>query len=83
MVEIVAALSGALVGVAGLGFVGAMKRNNEGNRSIIQLTVGVKYIGQELQALRVDMKDDRQEIFARLGSIEQRISSLEATKTPS
>lgn len=80
MIEIVAALSGALIGVAGLGFFGAMRRNNEGNDAIIKLTVGIEYIGQELQALRVDMKDDRQEIFSRLGSIEQRLSSLEATK---
>ena len=42
--------------------------------------MGVEQIGHELQAMREDMKEDRHEIFSRLGSIEQRISSLEAVQ---
>jgi len=45
-----------------------------------KLSLGIEHIGQELQALREDMKEDRHEIFGRLGNIEQRISSLEATR---
>jgi len=77
VVELVAACAGALVTVCGVTAGSAFRRSNEGREVIVKLSVGVEHIGQELQALREDMKEDRHEIFTRLGQIEQRISSLE------
>jgi len=77
-VELVAAIVGTMIGVAGMGIGSVLKRENDGREAIVKLSVGVEHIGRELQAIREDMKEDRHEIYGRLGSIEQRISTLEA-----
>ena len=76
--ELIAALVGATMGIAGMGIGSVLKKGNADREAIVKLSMGVEHIGRELQAMRVDMKEDRQEIFGRLGNIEQRISSLEA-----
>ncbi len=80
MIELVAACAGALITVSGLAAGSAFRRSNDSRDVIAKLSIGVEHIGQELQALREDMKEDRHEIFGRLGKIEQRISSLEAVQ---
>ena len=69
-----------MVGVAGMGIGSVIKRENDGREAIVKLSMGVEQIGKELQAMREDMKEDRHEIYGRLGSIEQRISKLEARR---
>ena len=69
-----------MIGVAGMGIGSLMKRENDGREAIVKLSMGVEHIGKELQAIREDMKEDRHEIYGRLGSIEQRISKLEARR---
>ena len=76
--ELVAAIVGTMIGVAGMGIGSVIKRENDGREAIVKLSMGVEQIGKELQAMREDMKEDRHEIYGRLGSIEQRISKLEA-----
>ena len=76
--ELIAALVGATMGIAGMGIGSVLKKGNADREAIVKLSMGIEHIGRELQAMRVDMKEDRQEIFGRLGNIEQRISSLEA-----
>ena len=76
--ELIAALVGATMGIAGMGIGSILKKGNADREAIVKLSMGIEHIGRELQAMRVDMKEDRQEIFGRLGNIEQRISSLEA-----
>lgn len=76
--ELLAAIVGTMIGVAGMGIGSVLKRENDGREAIVKLSVGVEHIGTELQAIREDMKEDRHEIYGRLGSIEQRISTLEA-----
>ena len=78
--ELIAAIVGTMVGVAGMGLGSVIKRENDGREAIVKLSMGVEQIGKELQAMREDMKEDRHEIYGRLGSIEQRISKLEARR---
>ncbi len=80
MIELVAACAGALVTVCGVTVGSAFRRSGESRDVIVKLSMGVEHIGSELQALREDMKEDRHEIFSRLGKIEQRISSIEAVQ---
>ena len=78
--EVVAALIGAFISIGGIAAGSLLKRTSESREVIVKLSMGVEHIGQELKAMREDMKEDRHEIFGRLGSIEQRISSLEAVQ---
>lgn len=60
------------------------KRGNEdetAKTAIIKLTASVDHIASELTAIRTDMREDRRELFGRLGTAEQRIAKLEATSS--
>lgn len=60
------------------------KRGNEdetAKAAIIKLTASVDHIASELTAIRTDMREDRRELFGRLGTAEQRIAKLEATSS--
>ena len=76
--ELIAAVVGTMLGVAGMGIGSILKRGNADREAIVKLSLGVEHIARELQAMREDLKEDRHEIYARLGSVEQRISKLEA-----
>ena len=78
--EVIAAIAGAIIGIAGMSASRMIRRSGENRDVITKLSVGVEHIGQELTALRNDMKEDRHEIFGRLNNAEQRISALEAVK---
>jgi hypothetical protein len=78
--EVIAAIAGAIIGIAGMSTSKMIRRSGENRDVITKLSVGVEHIGQELTALRNDMKEDRHEIFGRLNNAEQRISALEAVK---
>lgn len=78
--ELLAAIAGAMIGVAGMATGSIIKKSGDGREAIIKLSMGIEHIGAELQALREDMKEDRHEIYGRLGNAEQRISALEAKK---
>lgn len=78
MIELVAAVAGATIGLAGIAAGSVVKRGNESREAVVRLTMGIDHIGNELKAIREDMKEDRQEIYKRLGLNEQRITALEA-----
>lgn len=78
MIELVAAIAGGIVGLAGIAAGSAIKRSGDSREAIIKLTMGIEHIGKELQAIREDMKEDRHEIYGRLNSAEQRLSRLES-----
>jgi len=78
VIELVAAIAGGMIGLAGLAAGSVIKRSGDGRDAIVKLSMGIEHIGSELQALRQDMKEDRHEIYGRLGTAEQRISALEA-----
>lgn len=77
MVEVLAAVIGAVVGIGASGIGNFMRKDDEAARAVIRLTVAVEHIAGEVSLLRQEIKDDRQELFPRLNSIEQRLTVLE------
>lgn len=82
MIEIYAAILGALLGVGGTGaimtFSGAARRNTESREAVIRLTSAVESIAGKLEELHQDMKADRKEIYTRLNQQGERITVLES-----
>ena len=82
MVDVIAAVIGAFVGVTGTGAVmswsKSSERNTQSQATVIRLTVAVENIAEKLDQLHQDMKTDRVEIYGRLNKCETRITSLEA-----
>lgn len=77
MIELMAAIAGAMIGLSGYAAGSIIKKSGEEREAIVKLTIGIEYIGTELAAIRADMRGDRSEIYGRLGNAEQRISVLE------
>jgi outer membrane murein-binding lipoprotein Lpp len=78
MVEIIAAVAGAVISVAALGAANASQRNDQSRDAVIRLTVAVEHIATQLEQMHNDMKEAQKETFGRLSTIEQRVSKLEA-----
>jgi hypothetical protein len=78
MIEILAAVTGASISVACMGFMGVGKRNDEARDAVIRLTASVEHIAEQLTVIHADMRDANRETFTRLNSVEQRVSKLEA-----
>lgn len=79
MVEILAAVLGAVVTVGAMG-VGAMgRRASEGRDAVVRLTLAVENVATRLEELHVDIKADRKETYGRMNSLEQRVAKLEAS----
>ena len=78
MIEVVAAIAGASISVACMGFMGVGKRNDEARDAVIRLTSAVEHIAEQLTVIHTDMRDANRETFTRLNSVEQRVSKLEA-----
>ena len=79
MIELGAAALGAILTWAGLGALGAGKRNDEARDAIIRLSSAVEHIATQLEVLHADMRDEKRETFGRLNNVEQRVSKLEAS----
>lgn len=79
MIEILAAITGASISVAAMTWSGSAKRNTEGREAVIRLTAAVEHVAGRLEALHVDIKSDRHEVFGRLNGVEQRLAKLEAS----
>ena len=81
MIQIYAAVLGALLGVGGTGAVmtlsGAARRNTESREAVIRLTSAVESIAGKLEELHQDMKEDRRTIYSRLNEHGNRITVLE------
>jgi hypothetical protein len=77
MIEVIAAVAGAFIGIAGMGAMGFTRRNDEARDAVIRLTSAVEHIATQLEVLHLDIKEDRKETFMRLSSVEQRVSRLE------
>ena len=77
MIEIFAAVAGASISVACMGFMGVGKRNDEARDAVIRLTASVEHIAEQLTVIHTDMRDANRETFTRLNSVEQRVSKLE------
>ena len=77
MIEVIAAAVGASIGIMASGLGGIMKRDNEAGMAVVRLTTAVEHIAGEVSLLRNEIKGDRQELYPRMNSIEQRITVLE------
>lgn len=78
MIEVVAAIAGASITWAAMGSMGFSRRSDEARDAVIRLSSAVEHISNQLETLHSDLKDERKETFSRLGSVEQRVSKLEA-----
>ena len=88
MIEIVAAMLGAAIGIAGMGLSGFNRRTSESREAVIRLSAGVESIATKLEDLHQDMKAekvqasaDRREIYERLNDHGNRITALESSNS--
>lgn len=77
MVEVLAAVVGAVVGITASGVGTFMRKDEEASKAVIRLTSAVEHIAGEVSLLRAEIKEDRQELYPRLNGIEQRLAVLE------
>jgi hypothetical protein len=77
MVEVVAALAGAVLAIGAGGVGSFMRKDEEASKAVIRLTAAVEHIAGEVSLLRSEIKEDRQELYPRLNAIEQRLAVLE------
>ena len=77
MVEIIEAVVGASIGIAGVSATGFSKRNSESREAVIRLTMAVESIAGKLEELHQDMKEDRREMYSKLNSHDVRLTALE------
>mgnify|MGYP003630448771 CR=1 FL=1 len=77
MIEVIAAAMGASISVAAMGAMGFSRRNDQARDAVIRLTSAVEHIALQLEAMHIDIKDDRRETYNRLNAVEQRVSKLE------
>ena len=78
MIEIIAAVLGASIGIAGMSVSGFSRRNTESREAVIRLTAAVESIAGKLEELHQDMKADRKEIYTKLNEHGNRITLLES-----
>ena len=78
MIEVLAAVAGAVITVAAMGLGGFTRRNDEARTAVVRLTTSVEHIAEQLSVIHADMRDANRETFGRLNSVEQRVSKLEA-----
>jgi hypothetical protein len=78
VIEILAAATGAVIGIAVSGLGGMLRRDNA--PVVVRLTAAVEHIAGEVSLMRGEMREDRTELFGRIGQIEQRIAALEAQR---
>jgi hypothetical protein len=78
VIEVFAAAVGAGIGIAASGVGNLFRRDSEASLAVVRLTSAVEHIAGEVSLLRQEIKEDRQELYPRIGSIEQRLAALEA-----
>ena len=77
VVELLAAVAGASIGVAGLQVVGASRQSQTGRDSLVRLTSSVDNLATRMDVLHTDLRLRDQEIFARISELERSVARLE------
>lgn len=77
MVEVLAAVAGASVGVAGLGIVRANGQNQAGRESLVRLASAMDNLATRMDLLHTDMMARDRETFGRLSDLEKAVARLE------
>jgi uncharacterized small protein (DUF1192 family) len=78
MVEILAAVAGASITVAGIGISSLNRQGQESRESIVRLATAVDNLTNRLDVLHADIKNKDAEVFNRIGHLEQSVARLEA-----
>lgn len=78
MIEVAAAVVGAAITVGAMGYGSQARRSAEGRDAVIRLTLAVENVASRLEEVHKDIKADRRETYARLNSLENRVTALEA-----
>ena len=78
MIEVWAAIIGASCAIGASGIGAFIRRDDEAAKSVVRLTMAVEHIAGEVSLLRAEIKSDRQELFPRLNTLEQRLAVLES-----
>ena len=78
MVEILAAVAGASITVAGISLTSVSKQGQESRESLVRLATAVESLTSRLDVLHADIKSKDSEVFARISSIERSVARLEA-----
>lgn len=81
MIEIIAAVVSGSAGSVLTTMLLFSTRARENRDAAIRLTVAVENVAKRLEELHVDIRADRQEMYARLRDLEQRCARLEGSHT--
>lgn len=73
-----AAALGAAMGIAAGGLGGMLRKDSDAAIAVVRLTTAVEHIAGEVSLLRTEIKEDARELYPRLNTIEQRLSTIEA-----
>ena len=77
VIEVLAAVAGASVGVCGLGIVRANSQSQSGRESLVRLTSAMDNLATRMDLLHTDMMARDREIFGRLSDLERSVARLE------
>jgi hypothetical protein len=77
MVEVLAAVAGASITVAGIGVTGLNRQSQQGRESLIRLSTAVDNLANRLDVMHSDIKSKDVEVFARLSQLERDVARLE------
>jgi hypothetical protein len=77
MVEVLAAVAGASITVAGIGITGLSRQSQQGRESLIRLSTAVDNLANRLDVMHSDIKSKDVEVFARLSQLERDVARLE------
>ena len=79
MVEVWAAIAGALAGVGALGIKTAGRESQQGRDSLVRLTSAVDNLSSQVDLFRREQAAISTEVFARLSDAERAIARLEGS----
>ena len=77
MIEVWAAICGASIPAAALGFSGFTRQNQQGRDSLVRLTTAVDNLTSRLDLVHQDIRQTNQEVFERLRTLESSVARLE------
>ena len=80
MLEILAAMAGASVTAAAVGFGNYSRSANESRDAVVRLTAAVENVATRLNVMHTDMKSRDTEVFSRLRDLEAAVARLEGTR---
>ena len=77
MIEVWAAICGASITAAALGFSGFSRQSQQGRDSLVRLTTAVDNLTSRLDLVHQDIRQTNQEVFERLRTLESSVARLE------